>query len=646
MYNESAYKMQKFTKEYCISMKKNEIIKLLEETKPVYESVNLDFKKAEDLSKSLFETVSAFANTNGGSVLLGIYQRKDKTLKYIGIQAAENQESKIRDNFKNKMINLLEEDFQISIMNFKGWDLPIIQIHIKAVRDERRKPVYIKNLGMHKGAFIRIGQRDEIMPAYMIDDILMKKMIIDKKLPRPELQLVDSSSINDLDNDLIKKYAKMIKKTGVILHESDTKQFNNFLFSKNILIDNKITKFGMLTFGKEPEKYLPYQATVQVSDDTGIDILKGERGKNKEMFEGDILTLIQETLDWCKTNLPTARVINKDGESKEDIIIPITVLREIIVNAFCHKDYTQDEKVVLKIKDKHLTIENPGLLKYDIYHNNFIIPGKTKHQNPLIVKYLFRSILAEGEGKGFTLLLQSCLVGSIDIPIITLDFSGRVLVEISSQNLFNQEIKTWLETKKHLIKVSLNDTDKKLIAYLYKAHDLIRSEKFIINLSEECLNRKQKISLTKLLQNKIIKEEILGSTKIFRLTEEILKNDYSKELIEVFGKDYFSDLEAQNKQILSYVMQFEMVNMASSASKLTRLLYPNTPEDKLSDAIARGIRHKCNFLLKKGFLTRDESIPISSPKGNLRINYDFKKNKLAKEAEPEKTEAKGQKTLI
>jgi len=447
-------------------------------------------------------------------------------------------------------------------------------------------------------------------------------MILDKKIPAPELEVENRSSIEDLDINLVKRYAETLN-IGLEVETLDEKNAINFLKSKNILENDKPTRYGLLCFGKNPEKYLNYQSTIQVSNEKDMDILKGERGENKEQFEGNLTDIIDKTLAWINQNIDKKRIILDNGDVKKRWSIPSFVLREMVVNALCHRDYDKSEKVFLKIGKDQISIENPGLLKYRIYKNNFIIPGKTDHPNPFVAKYLFKMAKAEGEGKGFTTLLKSCLSGYIDIPIVTVDFSKRVKIELSSGELINKEIKTWLETKKYVFKIRLNDTDKIILAYLYKARDLINNGKFIINLSEECLDSKQKISFVKLKTNNLIIEDIDGSTKTLRLCDELIKNDYSHELLDLFGQA-FNKLDAQSKQILSFAMQFEKINTEFSARKLTSLLYPNKLEENLSEDVARGIRRKCNILLKNKFLIRDDNIPISSPKGNLRINKKYK----------------------
>ncbi len=603
------------------------IIELLEEAKPVYEPTNLDFKKAEDISSALLETVSVFSNTDGGNIILGIFQQKGQLLRFFGIQAAEDQETKLRDLLRNEM-SLTESDFQLSIENLSGYDLPILKIKIKKVDDLRRKPIFIKSRGPEVGTFIRIGQRDEKMPKYMLEDIRKQQMISDGQLPTPELRIENTSKMEDLNFSLVKQYAEKID-IGVD-KETKPKEYLNFLETKNITSGTRPTRFGLLCFGINPEKYLGNKAVIQVSDDSGINILAGERGKNKNIFEGDLLKIVTLTMDWIAKNISTERIVLEGGERIERPIIPAQVLSEIVVNAICHRDYEVDQKIFVKLDQDIVSIENPGLLNYRMYMRNFIFPGKTEHPNSNIAKYLFRNTNAEGEGKGFSLLLKSCLAGEIDIPSLAVDFSDRVLVKVSNKKLVNKEIEIWVETKKYLIKPSLNENDKKILAYLYKAHDLINSGYFVLNLSEEFLNYQQKNSLTKLISEGLVISENIGSTKIFKLSDDLLRQDFSSELHELFGPD-FQELDAQSKQILSFAMQFSKINIEFSARKLTRLLYPNTPEEKLSDDIARRIRDKCNWLLKKNFLRRNADIPISSPKGNLKLNLDYKIQKQEEE---------------
>ncbi|MDD5625870.1 MAG: putative DNA binding domain-containing protein [Patescibacteria group bacterium] len=598
---------------------KEKIINYIKEQKPYFEPDILDFKKAEDISSSFLETVSAFANTKGGDIILGIHQATDGYLNYIGINEAQSYESKVRDFLRQKMTNLYELNYEISIENFNDYKLPLIFVYINKVEDINFLPVYITERGEDGGSFIRIGQRDEKMPKYMIDKCRKDKMIKNGELPSPEEQPVKDSSIKDLNIEFVKEYANLLK---IDIQTNNLNETNliNFLETKKILQDGKITKFGLLAFSDNPDKYLHYLSSIQVSDERNIDLLIGERGKNKELFEGNLRQTIKKTLEWLNQNLAKERLISKEGITEEETIIHSSVLREIVVNAFCHRDYDANEKIFLKIKnDNQISIQNPGIINNEIYKDGFIMPGYTKHPNPLIAKYLFRYLRAEGEGKGFSTLLKACLSRMTDIPKIEVDFNGRVTVELSNNKLINKEIEIWLAAKKYYISIHLNDYDKAILAYLCKASDLIKKGFFAINLSEEFLNSQQIISLEKLKTNDLIREELCGSTKIFKLNKELLKNDFTNELLELFG-DESINLDAQSIQILSFGMMFERNKVPFSASKIANLLYPNTPEEKLSDDIKRKVRLKCNSLEKDNFLIRDKNVKISSPTGSYRIN--------------------------
>jgi len=74
-----------------------------------FESTDIDFKKAEDIGNSFLETVSAFANTNGGWIILGIHE-KDGKLKYIGIEEPQAME--------NKIVNKLEKEFNLNMLSY------------------------------------------------------------------------------------------------------------------------------------------------------------------------------------------------------------------------------------------------------------------------------------------------------------------------------------------------------------------------------------------------------------------------------------------------------------------------------------------------------------------------------------------------
>ena len=112
-----------------------------------YEPTNIDFKRAEDIGSSFLRTISAFANTDGGWIILGIHERNGK-LNYIGIENPTGMESKVIKALEEEFnINLIPNNSQISIEHFEGYEKPLIFVNIQKITESLNRPCHIKSSG-------------------------------------------------------------------------------------------------------------------------------------------------------------------------------------------------------------------------------------------------------------------------------------------------------------------------------------------------------------------------------------------------------------------------------------------------------------------------------------------------------------------
>ncbi|WP_413854372.1 helix-turn-helix domain-containing protein [Candidatus Ruminimicrobium bovinum] len=119
-------------------MNLKELLKLKENNK-------LEFKKAKGgLPQSIWETYSAFANTDGGCILLGLEELSNKQISIIGIETPQKLITQFWNEINNKQkvsINILT-DKNIEIINYKNKD--IIKISVPR-SDRHNKPIFINN---------------------------------------------------------------------------------------------------------------------------------------------------------------------------------------------------------------------------------------------------------------------------------------------------------------------------------------------------------------------------------------------------------------------------------------------------------------------------------------------------------------------
>lgn len=138
------------------------------------ENKRIEAKKAQGgLPESLWETYSAFANTLGGVILLGVEELDDKALHQVPLpdpQWLVDEFLRLAEDPKHISINYITQK-HIKIKKADG--LPIVAIFIPPAPDEI-KPVYIGD-DMYRGSYRRVGEADIRCTAEEIDRMLINR---------------------------------------------------------------------------------------------------------------------------------------------------------------------------------------------------------------------------------------------------------------------------------------------------------------------------------------------------------------------------------------------------------------------------------------------------------------------------------------
>lgn len=598
--------------------------------KPVFEPTQLEFKKAEEIKGSFLETVSAFANTSGGDIVLGLAQNtKTAKLKYIGMQAAEAQEDKIKSLLQQELVNLSEDLYQISIESFDGQDLPLIIVSVQRIRTILERPAYIKSRGLVNGSFIRIGQGDKKMPPRTLERIQKEQMRFKGELPAIELTEVREARLSDLDQRLIDSYIGSLRKAHVPLATvSDANE--NFLKTKDILSSsNYPTYYGLICFGKTPERFLDYKCCLHLADERAISLETGGRGRNDTMVQGPLAYVFQEGIEWLQTNLDRVRTVGEDGQAYEAYVYPLQLLRELLANALVHRDYGSPAKVLIKLRKGEIEFENPGMLDDRIYARTVVMPGKTEHPNPKIARYAYDKKLAEGRGRGFSALLVACIEGKIDVPTIRVDFNGDFRIILRTGNLMSKDIENIFDVKRHRLKRQLGPYHKRILAYLIKSTMIAQAGDFVINLSEEYLDDSLKNALAELVEAELVVLEPGAGTRIYSAAPYFFENQFLSQLASIY-KQHVYNLQPIDLNVLNIIYEYTLGSPNVSARKIAELLYPQADarSQDFQNNLYRRIKMRCAFLQKKGFIVVDPNTSNASPKRGYKLNELFSVRKM------------------
>lgn len=212
------------------------------------ERISLECKKAIDsLPKSVWETYSAFANTTGGTIILGIEEYSDRRFLITGVNNALKIISDFWNTINSDKVNhniLYDKDVHIVEID----DKQVICIDVPQA-DWHLKPIYI-NGNVYKGSFKRNHQGD-----YHCTEEEIKAMIRDANDNGNDGTLIDYYSMDDIDSDSLHQYRTefRILNSGHIWNNIDDKEFLTML--GGYTVDRRtgqegLTLAGLMMFGK------------------------------------------------------------------------------------------------------------------------------------------------------------------------------------------------------------------------------------------------------------------------------------------------------------------------------------------------------------------------------------------------------------
>ena len=199
----------------------NEKTKLSFDLKKVKENENIELKKADNnLPNSLWETYSAFCNTSGGIIILGIEEEKNGDNIIIGI----NDIDKMEKDIWNTANNLAKVSYNVigngDIYKVKIDDKNIMILDIKEA-PHNKKPVYLNR--KIENTYIRRGEADKKADNDEIGTLMA--------MATPKPLLLDNFSMKDLDSETVSKFRKIIEER---YPEKNYKNLNDEDFLKEI----------------------------------------------------------------------------------------------------------------------------------------------------------------------------------------------------------------------------------------------------------------------------------------------------------------------------------------------------------------------------------------------------------------------------
>lgn len=446
------------------------------------EDVHTEFKKAKNTAPDdMWPTVSAFANTDGGSIFLG-YTEIKKNGKVIGYQPTgiDNVDAVVKNildtaNNKRKLNpNVILED-NIEIKTFKS-NIKTIKIYIPRVSFKDR-PVYIK--GDIKNVYKRVGTADQLATDGDIKAMLRDATDDDSAetldgFDLSDINLVDLQNYKALyanENDeldiISKDNTQFLKEIGLVRKDRKTQEY-------------KLTRAALLLFGKYnsiQDKYPDFMIDLIIkhnpTDVDYIDRVYTSISKNSPdnifSFFNQAYTKLQSLVE---NSFELDGIVRKDNGTRF-----LRAIREALVNSLVHADYHSNQSIQIIWYDNSVVFKNPGQLL--VSKDKFFDKTDSIPRNGLIFQTFVEAKLGEHTGSGGYRILKTMQKLNLQIPDLKTSpqQTEPILWRITAEEIIKSLPQDWQETYKILNRKLIVTFDqlKPIYSSEWKGHKILNA---------------------------------------------------------------------------------------------------------------------------------------------------------------------------
>jgi len=363
-----------------------------------HESDTVEFKESFDREAAV--TAGAFANTRGGTIFIGITDRGNVVGTLIGDESLREWANTISQSTEPRLIPEIEE------LSREG--KPVVAIHIK---ETPLKPVSVRGR-----CYRRVGSSNRVMQPHEIAEMHLQSIGSSWDLtPAPKTALAD------LDMKKVADYVKKANETGrrnIAPGESP----QTVLEKIGLVQDSKPTWAAILLFGKDPQRFLsPATIHCGLFDADEISVL------DDRMVMGTIIEQVNDAMEFIRKNIRVAFVMTGEPERKQVWDYPVEALREAVINAICHRDYTISSAVEIRVLKDSLRVWSPGRLAPGITLPELFTSHASVLRNKGIAQILYDIGWIERWGSGIQKMRSASTEAGLPEPVFREDQGFSVI---------------------------------------------------------------------------------------------------------------------------------------------------------------------------------------------------------------------------
>jgi ATP-dependent DNA helicase RecG len=336
------------------------------------EGKTIEFKQDLSSSKSMMKALVAFANTAGGRLIIGVSDDR----QILGVEDPLSQEERLCSMIADSIVPRLVPN--IEMITIEDKTLLIAEVFLSSSR-----PHFLRSEGAEKGVYVRLGSTNRQADQELIAELrrTVEGVAFDE-MPMPEL------SIDDLDTKAI---AQSVREKYPV-DKTELQTLKLLVSHQGRLVPSK---GAIILFGRE--RNLSFSDVwVQCGRFTGTD--KSDIFDHIEIY--DHLPLAVDSIMLFLKKHAMRGADFSEIRRKDVWSIPLGILREVVINALVHADYSQrGAPIRIAFFDDRIEIENPGILMPGMTIKD-MKQGISRIRNPVIARFFREMNLIEQWGTG------------------------------------------------------------------------------------------------------------------------------------------------------------------------------------------------------------------------------------------------------
>ena len=375
----------------------------LEDLELLAESVEIECKLAAgqdgkgQLPKDFWPTYSAFANTHGGLIVLGM-REKGRRFEVHGVEEAERVIGDLFNTLNNpqKVSANLLTDKDVSRLVVDGKTLVLVEV---PAAPRKQKPVYLHGNPFHGNTYRRLHEGDR-----HCDDETVKRMLAEQIEDERDNRILPGYGMEDIELDSLRIYRQMLRdeKPGHPFLELEDFEFLQAL--KGWRRDRQtgesgLTLAGLLMFGRWssiqdalPHYFVDYQERPEArTEKRWVDRLVPDGS-----WSGNVFDFYRRVYRKLTADLKVPFEL-KDGQRQEDTPVHVA-LREALVNTLVHADYSGRVSVLVVKRPDMFGFRNPGGMRVPL--EQALRGGESDCRNRLMHQMFLMIGLGERMGSG------------------------------------------------------------------------------------------------------------------------------------------------------------------------------------------------------------------------------------------------------